>query len=95
LNEKDFHFSLDEKALICKAFAVIALDDGTYDVFVVEATLDSPRAGLQLELAVVSGPRKGDVVRLHAQHLHRDPLDLLGLPGTLVVTDGQPSLTVD
>jgi hypothetical protein len=81
--------------LICKAFVVIPLDDGTYDVLVIEASVYPSRADLQLEVALVSGPRKGDVVRLTVRHLHRDPLDLLGLPATLVVTDGQPSLTLD
>jgi hypothetical protein len=95
LNEKAFHFSLDGKPLICKAFVMIALDDGTYEVFVIEAVDDPSRAGLEIELVLVTGRRKGEVVRIRAQQLHRDPLDLLGLPGTLVVADGQPSLTFD
>ena len=74
---------------------MIGLDDGTYDVFVLEVVHDPSRASLQIELALVSGRRKGDVVRLRTQELGRDPLDLLGLPGTLVVSNGQPSLTFD
>jgi hypothetical protein len=74
---------------------VILPDDGTYDVMVLEA-LPGPRSDdVRLELALTSGPRKGEVVRLQAEHLDRDPLSLLGLPGTLTVAGGVPSLTFD
>jgi hypothetical protein len=94
LNEKAFRFRLDEKPLICKALSVIGLNDGTYDVFLVEVISASPR-DLQIELALVSGPHKGEVVRVRAEGLSRDPLDLLGLPGTLIVRNGEPELRVD
>jgi hypothetical protein len=74
---------------------VILPHDGTYDVMVLEA-LPGPRSDeVRLELALTSGPHKGDVVRLQAEHLGRDPLSRLGLPGTLTVVGGVPSLTFD
>jgi hypothetical protein len=95
LNEKAFRFCLDEKPLICKALPVIGLDDGTYDVFVVEVVPDPRRGSPQIELALVTGPLKGQVVRVRAEGLARDPLDLLGLPATLIVSNGEPALRFD
>ena len=70
------------------------LPDGTYDVFVVDAegatdTSIGP-GGVALELTVLAGDHKGELVRVTAVGIDRDPLDLLGVPGTLVVTDGTP-----
>jgi hypothetical protein len=94
LNEKAFHFWLDEKPLICKAFRVIGLDDGSYEVLVVEV-VPAPSRGIQLELALVTGSHKGEVVRVRAEGLRRDPVDLLGLPATLIVNKGEPELRFD
>jgi hypothetical protein len=70
------------------------LPDGTYDVFIVDATaLDD--GVVALSLTVLSGPSKGEVVDLRAAGLGRDELDLLGLPATLVVENGVPSVTID
>jgi hypothetical protein len=74
---------------------VILPDDGTYDVMVLEALPGPHNDDVHLELAFASGPRKGDVVRLRARGLGRDPLSLLGLPATLTVVDGVPTLTFD
>jgi hypothetical protein len=72
--------------------AVIA--DGTYDVFIVDATeLDS--GGWQLELTILAGDHKGELVTINAQGLEGSEFDLLGMPGTLVVTDGVPGFRVD
>ena len=70
------------------------LPDGTYDVFIVDATAGDDDE-LALSLTVLSGPSKGEVVDVRARGLGRDELDLLGLPATLVVTDGVPRVTVD
>ncbi len=81
--------------------ASAALDDGEYDVFVVDADLDEPAAGdegpdhLHLSLTVVGGSRKGEVVELTATGLDRDAIDLIGMPGTLTVTAGVPRLRID
>ena len=63
--------------------------DGTHDVIVVDAREDEDGV-VHLELALTSGARKGDVVRLAARAFARDPLDVLGLPATIHVKDGVP-----
>ncbi len=67
------------------------LDDGTYDVLVVDAREDDEHV-VHLDLAVVSGPRKGEVVSLSGPRGRRDPTELLGLPASLHVVDGVPRL---
>ena len=76
------------------------LDDGTYDVLVVDAELgETPDGGgpapVLVDLTVLAGPHKGELITVAAHHLDRDPLDLLAVPGTVVVTDGQPHLTLE
>ena len=74
------------------------LPDGSYDVFIVDATPAPDASGgdvMQLSLTVLSGPSKGEVVDVRAAGLGRDQLDLLGLPGTLFVENGAPRVTVD
>jgi len=70
------------------------LEDGTYDVMVVDAQ-ERDDGVIALELAVSSGPHRGDVVALTATNLRRSWMDLLAAPGTLVVSDGEPRFTVD
>jgi hypothetical protein len=74
------------------------LADGSYDVFVVdanEAILDDGTEVVHLELAVTAGEHKGEVVPLAAANLGRSEIDLMGMPGTLTVTDGAPTITID
>lgn len=73
------------------------LADGTYDVIVVDADeIESTDDVVAIEVAIASGAHRGDTVRVQARHLHAaEPLDLLGLPGTLVVRDGQPDLRLE
>lgn len=71
----------------------MVLADGDYDCLVVDATDDGD--GVHLELAITSGAEKGDVVRVLARGLARDPIDLLALPARLSVRDGVPSVTLD
>jgi hypothetical protein len=70
------------------------LPDGTYDVFVVDAEASGP-TGLRLELAILGGDQKGEVVSMRADGLGVDELDALGLPGTLTVRDGEPSVVLE
>jgi hypothetical protein len=70
------------------------LDDGTYDALVVEAS-EAEGGGVSIELTVVAGPAKGEVVTVVGHGLRGDPIDLLGVPGTLTVTDGTPSLRLE
>lgn len=70
------------------------LDDGTYDALVVDASpVDA--ATWAVDLTIVAGARKGDVVTVRAQGLPGDPIDLLGIPATLTVSDGQPSVQLE
>jgi hypothetical protein len=70
------------------------LPDGTYDVFVVDAEADGA-TGLRLELTILGGEQKGEVVAMRAEGLGIDELDALGLPGTLTVRDGQPTVALE
>jgi hypothetical protein len=71
------------------------LDDGTYDALVV----DAGRAGdgaCQVELTILSGDHKGEVVAVRTRSLSTDQAaDLLGIPATLTVTDGAPHVTFE
>lgn len=90
------------------------LEDGRYDVFIVDAAAadgsaadeaavdrpdgdgpddDGPR--WVLELTVLAGPHKGEVVTVRATGLRGDEVDLIGMPGTLTVENGEPSFRVD
>jgi hypothetical protein len=86
------------------------LADGTYDAIVVDATdfedtavdatdfegTAAPRgAGLRLELTIVAGPHKGDVVAVRAEHLGMTAVETLGLPARLVVTDQRPEVVLE
>jgi hypothetical protein len=78
-----------------------ALEDGSYDAFVVWAdaihdtnddTKDDAPA-LAIDVTITTGAHKGEVVTVHARNLQRDALDLVGLPCTLHVFAGQPRLS--
>ena len=73
-----------------------ALPDGTYDVIVVDADELAGQPGtLRVEVALIAGEHKGEVVALAATGLVRDALDLLAAPGVVTVVDGVPSLALD
>ena len=65
------------------------LPDGRYDVLVIDAGEDG------LELTLVAGEHKGEVLAVSSSANLGDPVDLMGMPATLVVTDGVPSVTID
>jgi hypothetical protein len=70
------------------------LDDGSYDAFIVWAdTREDTRDAIDVQLTITSGAHKGDVVELVAtKFMTRDPIELVGLPCTLVVRDGVPRI---
>ncbi|MCU1452186.1 MAG: hypothetical protein JWN46_332 [Acidimicrobiales bacterium] len=70
------------------------LADGTYDALVVDATADDA-GGIALDLTILAGEHKGELVTVHAAGLDRDPLDLLALPATMTVVDGEPSVALE
>ena len=69
------------------------LPDGRYDVFVVDATAEGDV--VHLELTILAGDHKGDVVTVAASGIARDEIDLLGLPATLAVINGRPVVTIE
>ena len=69
------------------------LPDGTYDAFVVDVTVSDEVA--TLELTILAGEHKGEVVAVAAAGLGRSDTDLLGMPATLVVENGVPAVTID
>jgi hypothetical protein len=71
-----------------------ALVDGAYDALVVDAEATGEGAA-RVELTIVAGAAKGEVVALRAEGLRGDPIDLLGVPATLTVRDGVPSVVFE
>lgn len=77
------------------------LADGTYDVVVVDAEQvdagDEAAEGgaVSLDLTILAGEHKGEVVTVRASGLGADPLDLLAVPGTLVVAGGEPRVALE
>jgi hypothetical protein len=66
----------------------VTLDDGRYDAFVVWAE-ERDEQRIAFDLTITTGIHKGEVVSVTGPRT-RDPIDLVGLPCTLVVTDGSP-----
>ena len=69
------------------------LDDGAYDVVVVDANAEGD--AIALDLAILAGDHKGEIVTVRAAGLGRDALDLLGIPGTLRVDGGAPHVELE
>ena len=65
------------------------LPDGRYDVMVVDADrLDDDQC--ELTLAISTGGAKGEVFDIRMGGIDIDPIELLGLPGVVEVSDGVP-----
>lgn len=73
----------------------MVLPDGTYDIFVVDAEAGTEPGTMRLDVTVLDGPHKGEVVSVQTSGLGVDEVDALGIPGTLSVRDGQPSLALE
>ena len=72
------------------------LEDGTYDAVIVDAAETEAGSGvLHVELTVIAGPHIGEVVSVRGRFDVADPIELLGLPATIVVTDGRPDVRVE
>ena len=67
----------------------IPLSDGVYDAFIVWAE-ERDDGTIALDLTITTGARKGDVVSLRATDAPREAIDLVGVPCTLRVRDGEP-----
>jgi len=70
------------------------LADGSYDGIVVDAT-ETEDGSVSLELAISSGSHKGNTVVVRAAALGRDAIDVLGLPVTLTIANGEPAVRFD
>ena len=70
------------------------LPDGVYDGVVIDVDT-GPDGEIALDLTVVAGAHKGDVVTVRASGLSDDPIELMGLPVTLSVSEGRPRVRVD
>ena len=68
------------------------LEDGTYDAIVFDADGEGEGDGISVELTILSGAHKGEVVSVHAAAWSGDALDLLGIPATITVRDGRPDV---
>jgi hypothetical protein len=92
---KGFWTRSGAETLVLQGFQPMqALPDGRYDVFIVDAeTVDE--STMRVEIAMVSGEDKGNVFAMRGPHLARDPIELLGLPATLIVRDGVLRLEVE
>jgi hypothetical protein len=75
------------------------LPDGSYDAIVIDVE-EVENGDFRLELTITLGPQIGRVIALRAHHVdtrrrspttNPDPLDLLGIPGLLIIRDGIPS----
>lgn len=72
---------------------MLQLRDGRYDVLIVDATHDGDE--FVIELTILAGEHKGEVVGLRATGFDMDEIDLLGLPGTLHVENGVPRFVLE
>lgn len=71
------------------------LADGSYDALVMDASVGDD-GSIGVEITILAGPAKGEVVSLRTAGLgDTDPLDLLGVPATLTVRDGVPTLRLE
>jgi hypothetical protein len=74
------------------------IPDGTYDAFVVDAEAglaDDGTGHMHLDLTILSGEQKGNLVSLTATGLPGTEIDLMGMPATLTVSDGVPTVRID
>lgn len=78
------------------------LEDGTYDIIVIDADhlADGASDGgagsvVRLDLTILAGTHKGEIVSMRAVGLGIDEITALGLPGTLTVLQGKPSVVLD
>ena len=84
-------------AIVVDASDVDASDVDATDVDATDvATSDfAGRAAVRLELTIVAGPHKGDMVAVRAEHLAMTAVEALGLPARLVVTDQRPEVVLE
>jgi hypothetical protein len=84
-------------AIVVDATDVDATDVDATDVEYSHGTGSNGTGGtaVRLELTIVAGPHKGDVVAVRAEHLTMTAVETLGLPARLVVTDQRPEVVLE
>lgn len=71
------------------------LDDGTHDALVIDAADKDDDGCFDVELTLTTGDRKGEVVAIRTNAWSGDPIELLGVPATITVTDGEPHVVFE
>lgn len=73
------------------------LADGTYDAFVVDARIDGdgPDRATRLDLTITIGEHKGELIEVTAVGMAGEEFELIGMPATLTVAAGVPSVRID
>ncbi len=71
------------------------LPDGSYEAMVVEVSPPAEGRGARLELALLDGEHKGDVVHVRSPGLDPDDLSLLGRVARVTVVAGVPGVRLD
>jgi len=67
--------------------------DGRYDAFIVWAE-GRDDGKVAFDLTITTGHNRGDVITVIGP-AHGDPINLVGLPCTLIVENGTPTLEID
>jgi hypothetical protein len=74
------------------------LPDGTHDAFLMDVHTDTDDLGRplqRLELTIVAGEHKGLVVTVLTGEPLGEEIELIGMPATITVEHGEPSVTID
>lgn len=70
------------------------LEDGSYDAFIIDAH-DTAEGATRVDLTITTGDHKGQALSLASSTSLGDPVDLLGMPATITVAFGTPSIQID
>lgn len=81
-----------QKPTICKGLRVQPLPDGSYEAMVVDISPVPEGPGARLELAILGGDHKGDVVMVRSPGLDPDDLTILGTSAKVTVVVGIPGV---
>jgi len=71
------------------------LPDGSYEAMVVDISAVPEGRGARLELALLAGDHKGEVVLVRSPGLDPDDLTLLGSGARVMVVAGVPGVRLD
>ena len=73
------------------------LPDDTYDAFIIDARAgdDAGARVMHIDLTITSGAHKGEVVSVRARGIDGDEIALIGMPVTLRVDEGNPTVTFE